>query len=88
MNYETNSAGKILNMDKSGIFYLASDGKPYEFRHDTFGGASSSISMPVRNRDEDRAGTIITVGPDYNRWEIAYNDRGYITSMKNVSTRH
>ena len=87
MTYTTNSSGRISNMDKPGIWYLASDGKPYEFRHDTFGSASSSISMPVRQKDADRAGTTIEVGPDYNRWEISYNDNGYITSMKNVSTR-
>lgn len=88
MEYKTNSSGKILNMDKRGIWYLASDGKPYEFRHDTIpGGVSTSISMPVRQKDEDRAGQTITVGPEYNCWEISFNDNGYILSMKNLSAR-
>ena len=88
MDYTTNKSGKILNMDKRGIFYLASDGKPYEFRHDTIpGGASTSIAMPVKEKDVSRAGTTIEVGPEYNCWEIRFNDKGYILSMKNISTR-
>ena len=86
MEYKTNSSGKILNMDKRGIFYLASDGKPYEFRHDTIpGGVSSSVAMPVKEKDASRAGTTIEVGPEYNRWEIRYNDKGYILEMKKLS---
>lgn len=87
MNYKTNSSGKILNMDKRGIFFLASDGEPYEFRHDTLGGGGSTgISMPVRHKDESRAGKLIIVGPPYNRWEIQFNENGYITRMRNLST--
>ena len=86
MNYVTNSSGKIFNMGRRGIFFLASDGEPYEFRHDTIpGGASTRISMPVREKDERRAGKTITVGPPYNRWEILFNENGYIMHMRRIN---
>lgn len=87
MEYKTNSEGKILNMDKEGIFFLASDGKPYEFRHDVFGTPSTSHSMPVKAKDIERAGKTIEVGPLWNRWEIKFNENGYILSMQDISRK-
>ena len=86
MDYKTNSSGKILNMDKPGIFFLASDGKPYEFRHDTIPGSTTANDMPVKEKDIDRASKTIEVGAEHNRWKIEFNDKGYVKSMKNIST--
>ena len=88
MEYQTSFCGKILNMDKPGIWYLASDGKPYEFRHDILpGGKKTGVALPVQHQDETRAGARIRVGPDGNRWEICFNENGYITWMSQLSAR-
>ena len=88
MEYKTNRSGKILNMGRRGIFFLASDGEPYEFRHDTIPGSFTGMSMPVRERDESRAGETITVGPPYNFWMIRFNENGYVEQMRNLSARN
>ena len=88
MDYQTNSYGKILNMNRPGIWYLASDGKPYEFRYDLLpGGKTTGFALPVQHQDETRAGARIRVGPDANRWEICFNENGYITWMSHLSGR-
>lgn len=88
MEYQTNKDGKILNMDKRGVWHLASDGKPYEFRADTLpSGNKTGIVLPVCSRDVSRAGTTIVVGPSSYRWEIRFNDNGYVAQMSNITKR-
>lgn len=58
---------------KDGIYKIASDGKPIRFSHKAPGGGVYSTAIPVMDRDESRADTVITVG----RWELAYDSLGY-----------
>ena len=55
-----------------GIYKIASDGKPIRLSHKAPGGGVYSTAIPVMDRDESRAGTVITVG----RWELAYDELG------------
>lgn len=56
-----------------GIYKIASDGKPIRFSHKAPSGGVYSTAIPVMDRDESRAGTVITV----DRWELAYDSLGY-----------
>lgn len=56
-----------------GIYKIASDGKPVRFSHKALGGGVYSTAIPVMDRDESRAGTVITV----DSWQLTYDERGY-----------
>jgi hypothetical protein len=57
-----------------GIYKIASDGKPIRFSSKIPGSnAVYSSAVPVMDRDESRAGTVIAVG----HWELAYDSLGY-----------
>ena len=56
-----------------GIYKIASDGKPIRFSHKAPSGGVYSTAIPVMDRDESRAGTVIAVG----HWELAYDSLGY-----------
>ncbi len=63
-----------------GIYKIASDGKPIRFSLKAPGGGIYSTAIPVMDRDESRAGTVITVG----RWKLSYDSLGYCFSRKNL----
>lgn len=65
---------------KDGIYKIASDGKPIRFSHKPPCGGQYGSAIPVMERDESRADTIITVG----HWELSYDSLGYCYSRKNL----
>ena len=65
---------------KDNLYGIASDGKPIRFSHKAPGGGVYSTAIPVMDRDESRAGTVITVG----HWKLGYDSRGYCYSRMNL----
>lgn len=65
---------------KDALYKIASDGKPIRFSHKAPGGGVYSTAIPVMDRDESRAGTVITVG----HWKLGYDSRGYCYSRMNL----
>lgn len=65
---------------KDALYKIASDGKPIRFSSKALGGGVYSTAIPVMDRDESRAGTVITVG----HWKLGYDSRGYCYSRMNL----
>lgn len=65
---------------KDNLYGIASDGKPIRFSHKAPGGGVYSTAIPVMDRDESRAGIVITVG----HWKLGYDSRGYCYSRMNL----